>query len=258
MIQGPIKPHQEPSSPVPLWREVTGPRVLQGVMLGVLTSPAGAALVVQGWAERIARGEEPSSPDVLVGQFLRVVALALLCGLLGSLLSRRYHLTGLGDPRRMLRRLPLLLGVGAVLATLRWLLVDRWLLVSGGGVVPRGAGVALQGAIAGAVYGEMVARYGMMTAFTGVLRRPMGAAFAVAVFFAVEQSQVFAATGHAWGWNGETALAMWMGISEGMALGWVYWRWGLWGAMMLRAVLLMRFVLYAAASWPGPLSVSPW
>ena len=196
-----------------------------------------------------ADGRAPGGP--LIAEILRVdliligvlLALTALCG---SFLAERYGLAGLGSSRRLLPHLKWLLPAGAALGAASYLLFGRQLATRIPETYPCALGWALVLLLKGALFDEVVARYGVMTILSGAFRRPWLANLLQAALFTalpLRGLRYFGRPIPAW----SSAFA---GSLAGSALlnligGALFARLGLLAAQSFRAALDARYLLHA-------------
>jgi hypothetical protein len=110
--------------------------------------------------------------DILRVDLILIGLLIALTALAGSFLAERYGLAGLGSLRQLLPRLKWLLPAGAALGALSYLLFGRPLAARVPETYPCAVGWATVLLLKGALFDEVVARYGVMTILSGACRRP--------------------------------------------------------------------------------------
>jgi len=168
-----------------LWQALgTAAVVAMAALLGV--TPYVYYLSRVGFAHLLARQAASRAPAELIqAELLSIGFVVLVAALVGTLAARRYGLAGIGD-RAMLRQARNLLVFAApALGVLSYLLFGRVMAARVPGIYPSSFGWAMGHAVKGALFDEVVARYGMMTILCGVVRRPLAANVLQAVFFTV-------------------------------------------------------------------------
>ncbi|MBI4699936.1 MAG: hypothetical protein HY744_02015 [Deltaproteobacteria bacterium] len=122
---------------------------------------------------------------VVRADLLALGTVVLMCSLMGALFAERYGLAGLGD-RASLRRGWWLFALAApAIGIASYLLFGRELAERVPGFYPGSLPWAGLRAVKGALFDEVVARFGMMTILCGVVRRPWAANVLQAAFFTV-------------------------------------------------------------------------
>ncbi len=109
----------------------------------------------------------------------------LVAALVGTLAARRYGLAGIGDGALLRQSRWLLLLGGPAFGVASYLVFGRALAARVPGIYPISLGWALGHAVKGALFDEVVARYGMMTILCGVVRNHRLANALQAVFFTI-------------------------------------------------------------------------
>jgi hypothetical protein len=121
--------------------------------------------------------------ELVRSELLSIAFVVVVAALVGTLFARRYGLAGVGD-RTSIRRAGKLLLLGApMLGVASYLLFGRVMAARIPGYYPSSLGWALGHVLKGALFDEVVARFGMMTILCGIVRRPMVANLLQAIFF---------------------------------------------------------------------------
>jgi len=127
-----------------------------------------------------------SPVELMRAELLSIGLVVLVAALVGTLAARRYGLVGIGDRALVRQARSLLLFAAPALGVLSYLLFGRALAARVPGIYPSSLGWALGHALKGALFDEVVARYGMMTILCGVVRNHHLANGLQAVFFTVQ------------------------------------------------------------------------
>ncbi len=184
--------------------------------------------------------------EIFKFDLMKVGILIVISSLVGFFFSQRNGLPGLGSLRSALKPW-WLLAAAPVLGAFLYLTVGRAIAQRMPGLYPVSVFWALVVLLKGAVFDELVARFGMMTLVSGVTRRPWIAILLQAVFFtaiAVKDLGI-------WGVSGASAL-FWASIATTFVVhlvyGGLYARRGLLCAMFFHGLVDLRFVAHALFS----------
>lgn len=221
---------------------------------------AGAAFLVQApylvYLARVAYPEAVSrrfpalsTEDLLAAELLRIALTVVLAALIGAFLSVRNGLPGLGDRAAVRAALPWIVGAGVV-SLAGYAVTGRQLSAALPGQYPDQLHWALVALAKGAVFDEVIARYGMMTIAMGVVRKAWAANLLQAIFFAGVGARAlfFEGGGAGPGLDALTLASVATSLAVSLAAGHVYARHGLYAAMALHAAFGLRFVAHALTS----------
>jgi hypothetical protein len=125
-----------------------------------------------------------SAQEILAFDMSAMAIIVVIASLVGSLTSERYRLGGIGDLERTKRAWPFIV-VAIFFSFFSYFVFGARLAAAVPAYYPKEVGWAAAMMIKGAVFDEVVARYGMMTIVCGVARRPIIANVLQAVFFTV-------------------------------------------------------------------------
>ena len=224
-------------------------RVRDAALLGLLTFVFVFAYFVYltrvGFAGRIARDVAPDRiPGFLLGQLGMALGICLICSAVGLFGARRYGLPGVGDwplTRASLKwTVPVALGA-AVVAVFLFDLPFRRVAP---GFYPRQWTWALASAFSATFAAEVVARFGMMTIFQGIVRDARIANVAQALFFTLVASRNFALAEHPVGYALAVAGCL-VAFLGSLACGWVYARYGFFAALVGHFLYELRTLVLA-------------
>ena len=211
-------------------------RVRDAALLGLLTFVFVFAYFIYltrvGFADRIARDVAPGrTQGFLFGQLGMALFLCLACAAVGLFLARRYGLPGVGDGPlvRASLRWTVPVAIGAAVAVT--FLFDIPFRRVAPGFYPRHWTWALASAFSATFAAEVVARFGMMTIFLGIVRDLRIANVAQAALFALVASRNFAFADHPVG-GALTFVGLALSFGGSLGCGWIYARYGLLAALL--------------------------
>lgn len=218
---------------------------------------AGAAYLVQApylvYLTRVAYPEALakripalSTEELLRLELLRIAVLVVLAALVGAFLSRRNGLPDLGDRHQLRRAAPWIAGA-ALGSVLSHAAVGSDVAAALPGQYPCEVRWALVTQLKGAVFDEVIARYGMMTIVMGVVRRVALANVLQATFFAgvAARALFFDAGGGGPGLDALTIASVGTSWLVNLACGHVYARHGLYAAIGVHLAVGLRFPVHA-------------
>lgn len=218
---------------------------------------AGAAYLVQApylvYLTRVAypdvlakRVPALGAEELLRLELLRIAVLVVLAALVGAFLSVRNGLPDLGD-RSQLRGAAPWIGGAALLSILSHAVVGSQVAAALPGQYPCELRWALVTMLKGAVFDEVIARYGMMTIVMGVVRRVALANVLQATFFAGVGARAlfFDAGGAGPGLDALTLASVGTSWLVNLACGHVYARHGLYAAIGVHLAIGLRFPAHA-------------
>ncbi|MBK6685045.1 MAG: CPBP family intramembrane metalloprotease [Deltaproteobacteria bacterium] len=195
------------------------------------------------FADAVRRTARLSPEEVLRADLISLATLIVLAALVGSAFSERYRLGGLGRwPTLGTMRLHLVLA--PVVGVVSYLAFGRVLATRLPGTFPEDLGWALAYAVKGAIFDEVVARYGLMTIFAG-LTRPAVANLLQATFFTATIWKGLGFFGVDASYDAYFLLSVVSSFGLHLYLGSVYARHGLLPAMVLHFLYDLRFLLHA-------------
>jgi hypothetical protein len=187
---------------------------------------------------------------VLEADLLLLGVLVTACALAGSLFSDRHGLSGRGDLARLRASLRYVLPAGVVLAGATYLLFGRHLAARVPGTYPASVGWAALLLIKGAVFDETVARYGVMTLFNAVVRRPWIANLLQAALFTWLTSRNLAFHGVTLPWGFLLAASLASSLVVHLGHGLAFARFGLATSVTMHAVTDLKYVAHALLARP--------
>ncbi len=221
---------------------------------------AGAAYLVQApylvYLTRVAYPEalerrfpSMSTEDLLAAELVRIAVTVVLAALVGAFFSERNGLPGLGTRAGVRAAWPWIGGAGA-LALISHGLVGSQVAAQLPGQYPGELHWAVVALAKGAVFDEVIARYGMMTIVMGVVRRAHLANLLTAIFFAGVGARAlfFEGSGAGPGLDALTLASLATSLLVNLAAGHLYAKHGLYAAMALHAAVGLRFVAHALRS----------
>ena len=170
----------------------------------------------------------------------------LIASLVGSVFAKRYGLAGLGDWRSLHRARWLIVGLAPALSLATYLLFGRAIAERVPGYYPEALHWSAAKVLKGALFDEVVARFGMMTILCGVVRRIWLANLLQALFFtglAVLGLSFYAVEPAASAYF-LASIAASVGIH--LYLGWAFARYGLLVAMAFHLAYGLKFIVHAA------------
>ena len=226
-----------------MWQALgTSALVAAGAIVGI--APYVYYVSRVAFAGQIARYAPERAPaDLVRGELLSIGFVVLVAALVGTLFARRYGLAGLGDRTLLLRGRKLLLAA-PLLGVASYLLFGRAIAARVPGYYPSSLGWALGHALKGALFDEVVARFGMMTILCGIVRHPVVANVLQAAFFTTLALLGLSFFGLR---PGASALFLWsLGATfvTHLLLGAVYARLGLGVAMLFHLGLGIQYPLH--------------
>jgi hypothetical protein len=220
---------------------------------GVVAGLAFAALVPYlyyltriAFADALKQRFGNTSTEQLLRVDLVLIGIALIiCSLVGSLLARRYRLPGLGSMAAVRRALPYIVPGGALLSAGTYLFFGRHLARRVPGYYPASLGWALLVMVKGAFFDETIARFGMMTIFSGVVRHLWLANLLQAAFLTFITTRSLPFFGIAVDWNPFLVASVGSSVVVHLAHGWTYGRFGLLSAAALHLLVDSKYALHA-------------
>ncbi len=186
-----------------------------------------------------------STYEILRLDMFSIAIVVVLASLAGALFSERYQLRGIGDRSDLRRSRLMILGVGPVLMLVSYFAFGRALADAVPGYYPTSIVWASALVVKGAIFDEVVARYGMMTILRGVVQRTWLANVLQAVFFTAVgfKSMTF------FGLEAGLSFAFLLGIGASFVIhlveGALYANTGLFAACAFHFVLELKLVLHA-------------
>jgi hypothetical protein len=195
------------------------------------------------FAQVLERRAKISAEEALTADLGMMATLVVLAALIGSVFAERNKLAGIGDLGAV-RRAWRYVAVAPVLAVASYFVFGRALAARLPGWFPSELEWALLYAIKGAVFDEVVARYGMMTVFAG-LTRIWVANLLQAIFFTAMIWKGLGFFGMAASWDGPFIAAVVSSFGLHLLFGGVCARHGLLSAMCVHLVYDLRFALHA-------------
>lgn len=196
------------------------------------------------FSEALERSVRLSPGEVLRADLLSLGALVVLAALVGSGFSRRYQLGGLGPwpfEAGWWRHVGVL---APLFALVSYVSFGRVMAQRLPGTFPSEVPWALAYAVKGAVFDEVVARYGLMTIAAGVVR-PAWANVLQALFFTATIWKGLGLFGVKVGFEPYFVASVVSTFGLHLYLGWLYHRRGLGTAMAAHLVYDLRFLLHA-------------
>ncbi len=199
---------------------------------------------LQYLATHVDRGDiSLATREMPAADYTLFVPLLVISSLVGCFLSRRYRLGGLGSRQQLRKAAGLVVGGGLAMAVLSYLVIGRHIAAAIPGFFPVGLGWALILSLRGALVEETVARFGMMTIFCGLVRRPWLANVLQAVFFTFVSVKALDFLGI----TSPLLVCASLGLTFGLhlVLGAVYARYGLIAASLMHFMVDLKFVFHA-------------
>lgn len=196
--------------------------------------------------ERVqARFRSLSTAELVRFDLASIALVVVIAALVGSLLSERYGFAGLGDRARLRASLRWVLGLGPPVALLSYVFFGRELAARVPGYYPSGLGWAVLLVFKGAIFDEVVARYGMMTIFGGATRKVWAANLLQAIFFTAVGYKSMIFFGLEAGWSAVFAAGILSSFVVHLIQGLLYARFGLIAAALFHLILELKLVLHA-------------
>lgn len=221
---------------------------------------AGAAYLVQApylvYLTRVAypdaiaeRFPSLSTEDLLGAELMRIAVTVVLAALVGAFFSARNGLPDVGDHRGV-RAAWRWIAAAAALAIVSHAVVGSAVAAALPGQYPCALHWALVALLKGAVFDEVIARYGMMTIVMGVVRRAWIANVLQATFFAGigARALFFEPAAGGPGLDPLTLASVGTSWVVSLAAGHMYARHGLLAAIALHLAVGLRFPLHALTS----------
>ncbi|MBW2528803.1 MAG: CPBP family intramembrane metalloprotease [Deltaproteobacteria bacterium] len=183
--------------------------------------------------------------DLIRAELASVALVVLVVSSVGALFAKRYGLVGVGSVADLRRARLWVLAVAPALSLATYLLFGRAIAARVPGYYPEELYWALAKALKGALFDEVVARFGMMTILCGIFRRVWLANVLQAAFFTV--LAVLGLSFYAVEPTASVYFAVSIAASVGihLLLGWTYAKYGLVTAMALHFVYGLKFLLHA-------------
>jgi hypothetical protein len=181
--------------------------------------------------------------QVLGADLLTTAAVVVISALVGTFFAARNGLPGLGDRRHLRAALPFVAGALGASILLQFLIGEA-LAKRLPAYYPSSIGWALAIAVKGAVFDEVVARYGMLTLIVGATRTRLLANLCQAIFFTVVAWKSMGASAPS-SFDGFVAAGAVSTFAIHLAAGAVYLRFGLIAAALFHFAADLRFVLHA-------------
>jgi hypothetical protein len=183
---------------------------------------------------------------MLQADMLSMAVIVVVSALAGSFLSERAKLGGIGSLRSIRQSARWILTVGPLLGGLLYWALGRELAKRVPGYYPSAFGWALVVALKGATFDEIVARYGMMTLFTGGTRSVILGDLFQAAFFTLLGAKTLNLSGIAPGqFGGLLTLGLAGTFLVHLVAGGIYARFGLASACLFHFLTDLRFPLHA-------------
>ena len=227
------------------WGKLTQAGLLSGLALCAV-APHAYYLGAVAHTERLsARYPGLSVQEILQLDLLKLGVLIVISSLVGSFFSRRNKLPDLGAVRALPKAAWLLAPLASLII---YLTLGRALAERLPGQYPAALGWAAVVLVKGAVFDELVARYGMMTLFAGVTRSARGAIGLQAVFFTAIVFKDLGALGVSASWDGLFVGSLVCSFVTHLVYGAVYAKYGLIPSMVVHALVDLRFVAHALVS----------
>jgi hypothetical protein len=199
-----------------------------------------------GFAQKVRERFGPvGAATIARTEMVSLGAVVLVAALVGSLCSERYGLGGIGDGAKLRAAGKLILIAAPCLGAASYLLLGRSMAVRIPGYYPASVFWASCLALQGALCEEVVARYGMMTIFCGVVRRPWIANVLQAVFFTALGAVGLSFYGLRVSCDALVVASLVVSVAIHLSLGAIYARYGLLASMLFHFVLGLRFVAHA-------------
>ncbi|MCC7384516.1 MAG: CPBP family intramembrane metalloprotease [Deltaproteobacteria bacterium] len=187
-----------------------------------------------------------TAEQVLGADLIRVAIVVILASLIGALFVERAGLVGLGT-RASKRSLLVLFAMGAAASAVIYTVVGRSIAEKLPGQYPCALGWALVGTLRGALFEEVVARYGMMTLLVGITRRTWLANILQAIFFSAVSTRAIAFATGPLALDALTAATIVTSLIVNLIAGGLYAKRGLASAAAFHLGISTRFTLHAVA-----------
>jgi hypothetical protein len=171
--------------------------------------------------------------------------LAVSAALLGSCIAPRLGLAGVPALGGLGRAWPLFVVLAPLLAAASYVVVDRPLASLAPDLVPGSVAAALARALRGAVFEEVVARFGLLTVLMFAARRLWLANLAQALFFTATAGLSLLAMGLEPGLGALASRSLVVVFVAHLLQGAIAGRFGLPAAVLFHGVVGQRFVLLA-------------
>ena len=185
-----------------------------------------------------------SFDQFLLGQFIAVLFLCLVCAGVGVFFSRRYGLGGLGSKQTLRMSLPWLFVFALVGAPVVFFAFDRHFAPIAWIYYPTDPVRAVVAMISNAVTGEIIARFGMMTIIMGVVRNFRAANLLQAMFIAALATRSFSFVGQPFGLNYLSIVGLTLTVAGSLLAGWIYYRFGILSAILGRLLVELRLLAF--------------
>lgn len=187
-----------------------------------------------------------SGEDLIRADLSAMAVVCVIAALAGSLFARRYRLPGLGQVADLWRGRWVILGAGPIVMLVSYLAFGRAIAEAVPGYFPSSPSWALALTINGAVFDEVVERYGMMTICAGFSRHLAMANLIQATFFTlVVGMKTMSFFGLHAGWTFAFVAGIVAAFGRHLLQGLVYARFGLLTAMALHWIIDLQMLLHA-------------
>jgi CAAX prenyl protease-like protein len=230
---------------VPIWLRLRIAALVAGVSF-LSAAPYVYYVASIAFADRIrARFPTLDQDELLRLDMISIALVVIIAALVGALFSERYELRGLGDLGDLRRARGLILGFGPPMMIASYLVFGRPLAQAVPGYYPTSIGWAVVLVLKGAIFDEVVARYGMMTIIRGVAPRTVVANVLQALFFTAVGFKSMTFFGLEAAWSTPFVLGIVASFLVHLVQGALYARHGLVAACCLHLILELKLVVHA-------------
>jgi hypothetical protein len=195
--------------------------------------------------KRVARSM--TEEEIVRFDLTAMATMVVIAALVGTFASERYGLAGLGDRARVKSAWPFVV-VGLVVGTGSYFLFGTRLAAAVPGYYPTELGWAAAMMLKGAIFDEVVARYGMMTIVSGVTRRVWIANALQAIFFTAVGLRSMAFFGVGVSLDPFVIGGVLASLGVHFVLGHVYARYGLFASCLVHLALEVERMIHVAIS----------
>lgn len=227
------------------------------MLLGFVSSAATflylGHLVNGPWGPSIQRktGGAQAAFYLFLAEFAFAAFCVFACSCVGFLLSERYRMPGPGNIRELKSSSQMFVIIGIIAFPFGYFLHDRIFMMGTSqhgwpAMIPQGVGWSLALMAYGALFKEVVFRFGLITLISGLFRgrHPWWAVAVVTAFAGVLSFQELVFVKHRLGFDITTVSIYIWALMFNAVLGAVYVKKGLWATMAARLCVDFRFVLY--------------
>lgn len=180
----------------------------------------------------------------LLFQIIAALPVSLICALAGTFFAKRYKLAGIGSFESLKKGAPWIFGFLVIGIPLTIFLYDRPILSVTPWQYPKQWYWALGVAVSSALSVEIIARFGMLTIFKGIVRNFWTANILQAVFVTALATKSLALSNITVGLNYLTIIGVFLSLVGSLAAGWLYYRFGIAASILAHILFAFRTLLF--------------